>query len=346
MMLHDSLPLSRPHSDVYRPRRPRALYVMPRRSFDLVFAGTPHDEISRWVDLQEEPLSPDELAGPTRLEDVELLFTSWGSPPLDAALLDRMPALRAVFYGGGSIRHLVTEEFWARGILITSAYMANAVPVAEYAQAAIFMSLKKVWHYARTIGRWPDQIPMSGGYQSTVGLVSLGAIGGMVADRLRNSDLKLVAYDPFADHAHWRARNVRLVSLEELFAISDVVSLHCPWLKETEGLVTGSLVASMKAGATLINTARGAIIRESELAAVLRQRDDLTALLDVTLPEPPRPGSPLYELPNIVFTPHVAGSRGSECKRVGAYMAEELIRFIEGRPLHWSLTREDALRMA
>jgi phosphoglycerate dehydrogenase-like enzyme len=111
-------------------------------------------------------------------------------------------------------------------------------------------------------------------------------------------------------------------------------------------MITGKLLSSMKPGATFINTARGTIVREQEMIEVLRQRPDLTAVLDVCDPEPPAPDCPLLKLPNVVITPHIAGSMGPEIKRLGRYMVEELRRYIAGDPLKWQITRELASRIA
>src|SRR5690606_39096429 len=98
----------------------------------------------------------------------------------------------------------------------------------------------------------------------------------------------------------------------------------------------------MKRGATFINTARGAVVNEEDLIAVFRERTDLQALLDVTYPEPPANDSPLYVLDNVLITPHIAGSIGPECRRMAAYMIEELKRFINNEPLKWGLTKQKA----
>jgi phosphoglycerate dehydrogenase-like enzyme len=143
-----------------------------------------------------------------------------------------------------------------------------------------------------------------------------------------------------------RRLGVRGVELAELFRISDVVSLHMPLLPETRGMVTGAFIDSMRPGATLINTARGAIVREAELVSVLERRPDLQAVLDVTDPEPASPGSPLVRLPNVVLTPHIAGAIGLERRRLGRGMVEELRRYVRGEPLRWELTREQVERMA
>jgi phosphoglycerate dehydrogenase-like enzyme len=111
-------------------------------------------------------------------------------------------------------------------------------------------------------------------------------------------------------------------------------------------MITGAHFAAMKENATFINTARGAIVRENEMIDVLKKRPDLWALLDVTYPEPPVPGSPLYTLPNVILTPHLAGSRDTECRRMGRIVVDELRRYLNNEPLHWAITREQAAKMA
>jgi phosphoglycerate dehydrogenase-like enzyme len=159
-------------------------------------------------------------------------------------------------------------------------------------------------------------------------------------------DLRRMVFCPFLVEEEAARLNVERCTLDELFASADVVSIHTPEFQETRGLVTGRHIASMKHGATLINTARGAIVREEEMIEVLRQRRDLTAVLDVTDPEPPSSDSPLLTLPNVVLTPHIAGSLGPECRRLGRYMIEELERFVTGEPLKWQITAEAASKLA
>jgi phosphoglycerate dehydrogenase-like enzyme len=260
---------------------------------------------------------------------------------MDEVFLAAAPKLRAVFYAAGSTRAFTTEAFWERGIVLSSAAAANAVPTAEYALGAILLSLRQFWRCAAAAkaGRgWGDHTrPLPGSYQRTVGLIALGMVGRLVRERLRAFDVRVIAYDPTRPDG-----DVELVSLERLFREADVVSVHAPWLPETEGLVTGELLASMKPGATLINTARGTIVRETELIEALRQRPDLTAVLDVTHPEPPSKHSPLLALPNVVLTPHIAGSHGSDIRRLGRYVVEELRRYVAGQPLQGQITRQTA----
>ena len=193
---------------------------------------------------------------------------------------------------------------------------------------------------------WPTGLTDGGAFGTTVGLVSLGQIARHVASLLRQLDVHVLAYDPFCSRETAAELGVDLVKLPELFARSRVVSLHTPSLPATKGLITGQLLGALPTGSTFINTARGAIVCEDELIATLQQRPDLTAVLDVTDPEPPIQSSPLYDLPNVFLTPHVAGSLAGETGRMGAYMVDECRRFLTGESLRWKVTRESFTLMA
>jgi phosphoglycerate dehydrogenase-like enzyme len=316
--------------------------------YDLIYGPAERADIERLVDIYAPPQPADAVRkDPSVLAEADVIFSGWGMVRLEEEILEAAPRLKTIFYGAGSIRGFMTDAAWERGITVTSAYAANAVPTAEFALAQILLSLKRGWHYARAVrreGSYPRKGPVPGAYQSTVGLVSLGMIGSYVARLLQAFDVNVVAYTSSDRKAAELGATRR--SLEEVFCESDVVSLHTPWLKETEGMITGAHLASMKENATFINTARGAVVREGEMIEVLRQRPDLYAVLDVTYPEPPEPGSPLYTLPNVVLTPHLAGSMSNECRRMGRYMVDELTRHLRGEPLQWAISQDQAAGLA
>jgi phosphoglycerate dehydrogenase-like enzyme len=162
----------------------------------------------------------------------------------------------------------------------------------------------------------------------------------MLCERLRSSDLQIIAYDPYLTEREANSLGIDLVSIEGVFSRSDVVSIHTPALAETHGMIDKPLLRLMKPGATLINTSRGAVINEHDLITVAAQRTDLQIILDVTDPEPPIPGSLPYSLSNVVLTTHIAGSMDSECRRMARYMIEELIRYNKAEPLRWVVTPE------
>ncbi|MFZ6029991.1 MAG: hydroxyacid dehydrogenase [Chloroflexota bacterium] len=323
----------------------KALYVLAPGAFETLYPLPERDEIASLVDFYAPLQSADMLAeNPGVLYDAEAVFSGWGCPPFDQRLLDAAPHLKIVFYGAGSVKSIVSDAFWQRGIQVTTAYAANAVPVVEYTLAHILFGLRSGWQHVmlyrqeRTFVR----VPAAGGYGSTVGIVSLGMIGSQLVERLRTFDVDILAYDPYTNPPP----GVRRCSLEEIFERSDVVSIHTPWLPETDGLITGEHLASMKPCSTFINTARGAVVREKEMIDVLHKRRDLVAVLDVTHPEPPDPVSPLFSLPNVILTPHIAGAMGSEGRRLCQIMVSELKRYLAGKPLQYGLSRERVKTMA
>lgn len=330
--------------------KPAGLIVMYPNAAEEVYGEEIRAGIPARVGLLAPVLSAEEVREcPDLLAEVEVLFSGWGAPVMDDAFLRRAPRLRAVFYAAGTVRGWATDAVWQRGIMVTTAAAANAIPVADYTVAAIHFSLKNGWHYAlgaKRLGRHAPRMPCAGAFRSKVGLISFGLIARLVRERLRATELEVLAYDPYVTPAEASRLGVRLVSLGEIFRECDVVSLHTPLLPATHGMIRRGHFEAMKPGATFINTARGEVICENELLDVFARRPELTAVLDVTHPEPPVAGSPLYTLPNVVLTPHIAGSAGGECLRLGCTMLKEFDRWVSGQPLCGQITKETAARLA
>ena len=326
--------------------KPKGIFLLDQHIREMVYGLEEQRELHALANIPDVALSPADIDKcPELLREAEVIFSSWGAPRLDAAFLDKTPRLKAFFFGAGSVKAIATEEFWKRDIQLTSASAANAIPVAEFAHAQVILSLKRTWWYARELRgceSWPVvETRVPGTYGSTVGLVSLGAIGRLVLEKLAASEVNVIAHDPYIAPDAARKLHVEMVSMEELFARSDVVSIHTPLLKETEGFIGRRLLSCMKKNATFINTARGKLVNERELCEVLRERPDLFAVLDVSWPEPAEKGSPLYSLPNVVLTPHISGSRDNECLRLGRYMVEELKRYLAGEPMRYQVSPLD-----
>jgi phosphoglycerate dehydrogenase-like enzyme len=330
--------------------RPFAVFMGIPTRVEAAYPSDLRNEIAGRLNVLGPVIPGDEWeAHRDALGRAEVIMATWGMPRMTADFLAAAPKLKAVFYAAGSVKGFVTDEAYGREILIVSARMANAVPVAEYAMATIVLSLKRFWSYARMTREdhvWDRNIPVAGTYRATIGLVSLGATGRYTAERLARLDCNVIAYDPFVGAEAARELGVNLVSLEELFRISDVVSIHAPLLPETTGLINGRLVASMKSGATLINTSRGAVVAEAELVDVLNVRFDLTAILDVVESEPLNPQSPLFTLPNAVLTPHISGSMGKEIEMMGRWMYADLTQYLSNRPLAHTVRKEMLAQMA
>lgn len=331
--------------------RPKAVFLLRKDSLKRIYSEASIRRIAELTELAPQQLTGDNWkASESLLKDVEYIFSGWGMPPLDEDFLASTPKLKHVFYGSGSIRGFYTDVAQERGIGVSSAWRANAVPTAEFAHAQIILSLKQYFRSIRSIQTsrsWIKPAEAAGTFRSTVGIVSLGTVGRRVAAQLRDQNqLNVIAYDPFASQSDAVKLGVKLVSLDTLFANSDVISLHAPDLEATSGMVTRELLSSMKPNATLINTARGLLIDESALFDVFRARTDLEALLDVTATEPENAQSPLWDLPNIIISPHIAGSLNQECQRMGEYMVEELERLLSNTPLQHQVSSERLVSMA
>jgi len=331
--------------------RIKALLLAPEHLVESVFPESVITEFERSAAFLGAPVEPSLWKQACdRLAEAEVIVGTWGMPKLDEEFLAAAPRLRAVFYSAGAVKGFVSDASWARGITISSAWAANGVPVAEYTLGTILLSLKRFWHFTRDMrspeGSTQGALRIPGAYHSKVGLVSLGAVGRATARLLQSFEIDVLAYDPFLPSEQAAELGVTLVSLESLFEQCEVVSIHAPWIPATERMVDGALISRMKNGATLINTSRGAVVAEDELCEVLANRPDLSAVLDVTYPEPPAPDSPLRQLPNVLLTPHIAGSMQVECARMGSWMAEELRRFCAKEPLRYSISKEQLASMA
>lgn len=284
------------------------------------------------------------------LASADFLITGWGCPPITADVLDLAPRLRAVLHTAGSVKALLSPAFWERGLAITSAAAANAVPVAEYTVAAILFAGKNVfglrdrYHSTRHFTLAEVQTGV-GNYGRTVGLIGASRIGRRVIELLRPFDLEVCLFDPYVDAAGAAELGVRLVDLDTLLRTSDVVSVHAPANPRTDRLVGAEQLALMRDGATLINTARGSLVDTDALIGHL-QAGRLYAVLDVTEPEPLPTGSALWELPNTFLTRHIAGSHGNELARMGDCIIDELERFLSGRPFAHAIAASDLDRVA
>lgn len=284
------------------------------------------------------------------LADVEVLLGAWGMLKADAELLAVAPKLRAICYAAGSVKGFVTPESYARQVLITTAMHANAVPVAEVTLALITLANKN-WFTAqakvratqgRQHGNGPHDVPHVGNFGTTVGLIGCGAIARLVIDKLKSMDVTVLVHDP---HVKNPPAGVELTSLLDLARRSDVVSLHAPDIPATAGMCNAEFFAAMRDGATFINTARGRLVDEAALIAVL-ESGKISAHLDVTFPEPPVEGSPFYRLPNVWLTPHLAGSSSGEIRRMGRLAIEECLAFINGNPPTYAVTEAMLATMA
>lgn len=327
--------------------RPRAALAMSPDVASAVLDTGSLAALAALCDLAPLP-ALDDLTTPrarTVLADVDLLVTGWGCPPLDPDVLRAAPRLRAVVHTAGSVRGHVTDACWERGIEVSSAAAANALPVAEYTLAMILLTGKRVlettrdYHASRTAPDWLRTPRTVGNHRRTVGILSASLIGRRVIDLLRPHDIDVLLHDPYVDADEAHELGVEHVGLTELFRRADTVSLHTPLLPETHGLVGRDLIDSMRPDAVLINTARGAVVDQEALTdAVLAGR--IRAVLDVTDPEVLPPEHPLWRCDNVLLTPHLAGSQGNEWRRLADLALLEIRRWTSGEGFLHPVRRE------
>ena len=285
------------------------------------------------------------------LRDCEVLITSWGCPRVDEETLAIAPHLRAIIHAAGTVKDVVSDACWDRGIVVSTAATANALPVAEYALAMILLSGKRVIEVSRDYGirksaiDWANEYPDLGNFRRTVGIIGASTIGRRVIELLKPYDFQILVSDPYLDDAGAASIGATRVELDELFRISDIVSIHAPLTTETTGSIDERRLSLLRDGATIINTARGAIVDQAALEAELVS-GRINAVIDTTDPWVPHASSPLYTLPNVVLTPHMAGALGNEIGRLGAHAVSELERYVNDQPFEHPVRREDLTRMA
>lgn len=285
------------------------------------------------------------------LAGADVLLTGWGCPLLDEAALARAPRLRAIVHAAGTVKPHVGEACWDRGLLVSSAAAANAVPVAEYTLAAILFANKRVFRLQRRYRAlreyrlWPREAPGLGNYRKVVGLIGASQVGRKVLELLRPFDFELLLHDPYVGADEAAALGARWLELDALLAAADVVSLHAPALPATHNLLDRRRLALLRDGAVLINTARGWLVDGEALTAELVS-GRIEAVIDTTEPEVLPPDSPLYDLDNVFLTPHIAGALGHETQRLADHAVAEIERFARGQPFATPVRREELERLA
>lgn len=286
-------------------------------------------------------------------KDVDYIFSTWGMPEMsEEEIKEIFPALKCVFYAAGSVQKFA-RPFLNCGVKVFSAWAANAVPVAEYTVAQIILAGKGFFSTSvlakegkrEEAGALFRKYPCN--YGETIGIIGAGMIGKLVINMLHAAyKFNVIVFDPFLPDEKAKELGVEKVSLKELFERSFIVSNHLANNAETQGMLKYEHFSSMRPYSTFINTGRGAQVVEDDLCKVLEERKDITALLDVTWPEPPVEGHKFYSLPNCILTPHIAGSAGMEVFRMSEFMVDEFNKFTKGEKTQYEVTHKMLETMA
>jgi D-3-phosphoglycerate dehydrogenase len=251
---------------------------------------------------------------------------------LDAALIDRAQRLKVIGRAGVGVDNVDVDAATRRGIVVANAAESTVDSAAEHAIALLLALARNVpqAHAALTAGSWERErftgIELAG---KTLGVLGLGRIGRQVAQRALGLGMRVVAYDPFVAADRFRELGVeRAAAPADVYEVADVVTLHLPLSDETRRLVDAEALSLMKDGVRIVNAARGGLVDEGALVESIRSGKVAGAALDVFEAEPY--SGPLLELPQVVVTPHLAGSTAEAQDRAGFVIAEQVAAALSG----------------
>jgi D-3-phosphoglycerate dehydrogenase / 2-oxoglutarate reductase len=267
---------------------------------------------------------------PAALKDADALVVR-SAVQVDDALMEHAPKLRVIGRAGVGVDNIDAEAATRRGIVVMNTPGANAVAVAELAIGLMIALARKLPAANSTMhaGKWEKKNLQGGELRGkTLGILGLGRIGLEVARRARGFGMEIIGADPFVSAAIARESGVLLVSVEDLFAKADYLTLHVGLTPQTNGIINAKTLATMKKGVRIINCARGELVMDADLVAALKSGQAAGAALDVFSVEPLK-DSPYFELDNVILTPHIAGSTGEAQEAVGVQIAQQVREYLK-----------------
>ncbi len=299
-----------------------------------------------WVNERDEAIEAEEWA--EIIADAEALLTTWGSPKLDETILARNEALRIVGHVGGSVAPYIADEVFERGVRVCTANPFMARTVAEHCIMLMLMGLRRAHDHIKLGTRcetmnhykdWKVRVPQD----CTIGIWGFGDIASWVLEMLRPFEPRevLVASGHLSDEDA-AEQGMRRVEFDALFQQSDVVFTLAGMTVANTGRVGARQLRSMKSGAVLINVGRAPLIQPEALLEELR-RGRITGVFDVFEREPLPDDHPFNELPNVILSPHYAGT-GRDAQYMAA-MLDEIDRFFRGEELRYEVRASRARQM-
>src|ERR1700742_284136 len=280
-----------------------------------------------WEVLTHDKL-PDGL--PAALAEADALVVR-SAVQVDDALMEKAPKLRVIGRAGVGVDNIDAEAATRRGVVVMNTPGANAVAVAELTLGVILVLARKLPTANTTMhaGKWEKKSLQGAELRGKVlGIMGLGKIGLEVAKRARGFGLEIVGGDPFVSAAVARENGIKLVTLDELFAESDYLTLHVGLTPQTTNIINAKTLATMKKGVRIINCARGELVEDAALVAALERGKVAGAALDVFRDEPLK-NSPYFGRENVILTPHIAGSTAEAQEAVGIQIALQVREYLK-----------------
>ncbi|HTT74597.1 MAG TPA: phosphoglycerate dehydrogenase [Candidatus Binataceae bacterium] len=273
-------------------------------------------------------LSPSELASIIALYDALIIRSG---TRVTREVIDHAASLRVIGRAGVGVDNVDLDAATRRGIVVMNSPQGNSVTTAEHTISMLMALARHIpaANAAIKAGRW-DRSKFTGVEVShkTLGIIGLGNIGRIVADRAQGLKMKVIGFDPIITAEAAAKAGIDLVDLETLYRNSDFITVHAPLTEETRGLVNARAFAMMKKGVRVINCARGGIVDETALLEALKSGHAAGAALDVFVEEPPPPGHPLLKLDNLIATPHLGAATGEAQVQVAVDIAHQVADFL------------------
>jgi phosphoglycerate dehydrogenase-like enzyme len=277
------------------------------------------------------------------IQNADIAVTSWGNGPLTADILDCAPNLKLVAHAAGSVKPIVSDMLFDRGIPLISSANVLSRGVSETALGFTISAAKNFYQLNQMIheGGWEhDNHSIMELFDITIGVIGCGYAGKHYIELLQSFDVNILVYDPYLDSAKIRRMGAEKGDLNGILCESDIISLHAPSIPATRHMINAKTLAMMKDDVILINTARGSLIDEKALYEHMKSGRVKYACLDVTDPEPPAVDHPLRTLSNCIMTPHLAGQANNGKGRIGVHIYEEIQRLLNHEPLISQVTRD------
>ena len=314
----------------------KALILAPFSPFVLKRLGQSLEVIyESWMDTRRL-LPTEELIDRIQGQDIEIVV--FEADFIFREVFERGKKLKLVGACRGNVTHVDIEAATEHGVLVVNTPARNAIAVAELTVGLMLALIRNipVAHQMVSSGGWVDPTVCYYSFRGTelsgktMGIVGFGAIGQQVARRLSAFETSILVYDPYVDPGEITRMDARPVGLDELVTQSDFVTIHCPSLPDTMGLISAQRISSMKPTAYLVNTAGVAIVDREAIVRALKERHIAGAAFDVYKTWPVQPDNPLLKLDNVILTPHIGGSTDETVERHSQMIADDIERFLRG----------------
>jgi D-3-phosphoglycerate dehydrogenase len=287
-----------------------------------------------WMDTRKL-LPADELIHRIQGQDIEIIVIE--ADFIFREVFEKGNKLKLIAACRGNVTHVDMEAATEHGVLVVNTPARNAIAVAELTLGLMLALIRNIpaAHQMVSSGGWIDPTVCYTSFRGTelsgktIGIVGFGAIGQQVAKRLSTFETSILIYDPYVAPEEIKRVGYRPLGIDELVEQSDIVTLHCPVIPETIGLINAQRIASMKPAAYLVNTAGAAVVDQEAIVQALREGRIAGAAFDVYETWPVQPDNPLLKLDNVILTPHIGGSTDETIERHSLMIAEDIERFIK-----------------